>query len=119
MRTLHSRLDCQKEEVLKVTKMFGRFRAMRQFGVRSFDRFTLWLEEVTDDKNFGLNPVISPNNSQTLGDQLVFAFLRKVASLQAENQRLRQRIEILDLQLSPAQETEDLQAMAVLEVCQA
>ena len=119
MKSLHTRLDPQQDEVLKVTGTFGRFKAMQKFRVYSYDCFSRWLKEVTDDENFGLNTVISPNNRQTLGDQLVFAFLRKVANLEAENARLRQTIEILELQLSPAREVEDLQAMSVMEVCHA
>ena len=118
MKSYHARLDDQMEDVLKVTRILGRFKAMRQFRLLSPDRFALWLKEVTGDENYGLNPVINPNSSQTLGDQLVYAFLRKVARLEAENERLRQTIEILDLQLSPAKETEDLQTMAILDVCQ-
>ena len=118
MKSLHTRLDPVRDEVLKVTETFGRFKAMRQFRVSSYDCFARWLEEVTHDKNFGLCPRISLNGRQTLGDQLVYAFLRKVANLEAENERLRQRNEILELQLSPAEELEDQQALAILEVCQ-
>lgn len=118
MKSLHERLDPQKEEVLRVTETFGRFKAMRQFRVLTYDRFHNWLKEVTGDENFGLRPKISLDGRQTLGEQLVYAFIRKVAQLEAENERLRQRVEILELQLSPAEETEDLQTMAVLDVCQ-
>jgi len=119
MKSLHTRLDPQKDEVLKVTETFGQFRAMRQFKVSSYDRFSLWLKEVTGNENFGLRPVISPDSGQTLGDQLVMAFLRKVAELEAKNEDLRQRIKDLEWQLSHSGEKETQQALAILEVCRA
>ena len=118
METLHTRLDDQKEEVLRITETFGRFRAMRDFGVRDYVCFSKWLKEVTGDENFGVCPKISPDSSQTLGDQLVVAFLRKVAQLQTENERLRERINALEWHLAAASEKEETQALAVLEVCQ-
>lgn len=39
MKSLHSRLDSRQQEVLRVTRTFGRFTAMRQFQVASYDRF--------------------------------------------------------------------------------
>ena len=119
MKTLHKRLDPQKDEVLKVTETFGRFRAMRQFKVSSYDRFSLWLKEVTRDENFGLCPVINHNSDQTLGDQLVSAFLQKVAELETKNEDLRQRIEDLEWQLNHSGEKETQQALAILEACRA
>lgn len=118
MESLHKRLDDQKEEVLRITETFGRFRAMRDFGVRDYICFSKWLKEVTGDEDFGLQPKIRPDSSQTLGDQLVTAFLRKVAQLQTENERLRERIKDLEWQLAAASEKEEIQALAVLEVCQ-
>ena len=83
MKSLHARLDPIREEVLRHTETFGRFQAMSKFEVASYDRFSNWLEEVTHDKNFGLYPTISLDGNKPLGDQLVEAFLRKVADLEA------------------------------------
>lgn len=118
MKALHKRLDHQKEAVLAVTRRFGRSRAMQKFQVNDYLCFSRWLEEVTGDENFGLRPEISLDTRQTLGDQLVAAFLRKVARLQAENEELRERVEYLESQLDGHKELEELQALAVLEVCQ-
>jgi len=119
MKSLHVRLDPQKEAVLDLTRKFGRFKAMAEFGVSDYVCFAKWLEEVTGNENFGLNPQISLNGRQTLGDQLVTSFLRKVAQLQAQNEELRDRVKDLNWQLEGVGEKEERQALAVLEVCQA
>jgi len=119
MKSLHTRLDYQKDKVLEVTEIFGRHRAMDKFGVSSYDRFCNWLEEVTHDKNFGLNPKIRLDSGQTLGDQLVDAFVRKVAALATQNEALRQENEYFKWLLSRDNGKETEQALAVLEVCQA
>ena len=119
MKSLHARLDPQRDEVLKVTETFGRFRAMRQFKVSSYDRFSLWLKEVTGDENFGICPVINHNSDQTLGDQLVEAFLRKVADLEAQLKKRDERIGFLEWQLSHPEEKETQQALAIIETCRA
>ena len=119
MKSLHKRLDYQEEAVLSVCRKFGRFRAMREFGVSDYPAFAKWLKEVTGDENYGLNPQIRLDSSQTLGDQLVDAFLRKVAQLQAQNEELREQIAYLKWQLEQAGEKEQSQALAILEVCQA
>ncbi len=119
METLHTRLDYQKEAVLSVTEKFGRFKAMDVFKVRDYLCFSHWLREATGNENFGLNPKISLDGGQTLGDQVVDAFLQKVAQLQAENEKLHKEIEYLKWLRSSSIEKEELQALAVLEVCQA
>ena len=119
MESLKTRLDPQKEAVLDFTRTFGRFKAMKEFGVRGYVNFHDWLEEVTGDEKFGLNPKISLDGHQSLGDQLVAAFLRKVAELQAENEALLKRIEFLEFQLNHKGEKEELQALAIMELCQA
>lgn len=119
MKSLHARLDPIKDEVLSFTEEFGRFKAMSQFGVRDYLCFSNWLKEVTGNENFGINPKICLDGHRTLGDQLVDAFLRKVAELQTERETLRQRIDYLEWQLAAASEKEEKQALAILEVCQA
>ncbi len=119
MKSLHKRLDPQKEAVLSMVRKFGRFKAMDEFEVRDYPGFVKWLKEVTGDENFGLNPQISLDGHQTLGDQLVSAFLCKVAKLQAQNEELREHIKALNWQLERNGEKEEAQALAVLEVCQA
>ena len=119
METLHTRLDYQKEEVIRVVKTFGPFRAMNKFGVATYDCFERWYREVTGGETFPISPKIRLGCDQTLGDQLVDAFLHKVARLQTENEKLRERIEFLEWQLSIKGEREQDQALAVLEVCRA
>jgi hypothetical protein len=119
MKSLHTRLDDQKEAVLSTTRKFGRFKAMAEFGISDYVCFDNWLEDITHEKNFGLRPQISLDGHQTLGDQLVTTFLCKVAQLQAQNKELRDQVEYLTEQLAMASEKEEIQSLAVLEVCQA
>lgn len=118
MKSLHTRLDPQKEAVLSVTEKFGRFRAMDEFGVKDYPGFCKWIEETTGNENFGLNPKIRLNGHQTLGDQLVDAFLCKVAQLQTQNKQLGERIRFLEWQLERTGGKEQNQALAILEVCE-
>jgi len=118
MKSLHTRLDERKEEVLEVTKTFGRFVAMRQFSVGDYACFCKWLKEVTGDENYGINPKIKSNGHQTLGDQLVEAMLRKVANLEALLSERAERIAFLELLLSPTETTERNQALAILQTCE-
>lgn len=119
MKSLHQRLDYQKDEVLKVTETFGPFRAMDEFGVRDYVGFAKWLKEVTGDENFGIRPKINTNGRQTLGDQLVEAVLRKVASLETKLAERDERISVLEWQLEHADGKEQNQALAILQACEA
>lgn len=118
MKSLHTRLDPIRDEVLEFTRTYGRFKAMWKFRVSSYERFCNWLEEVTKDENFGLRPVIDHGSNETLGDQLVSAFLRKVADLEDKLAERDRRIEFLEWQLSHAKDREEQQGLAVLESCQ-
>ena len=118
MKRLHTRLDIQKEAVLACTEKFGRFRAMQKFRVADYLCFTKWLKEVTGDENFGVCPKFGLDGHRSLGDQLVEAFLQKVAQQQAENERLHDEIEHLKWLLSSSRDKEESQALAVLEACQ-
>jgi len=119
MKSVHERLDPVKEEVLAAVENYGAFRAMTQFEVRDYACFKRWLKEVTGDENFGLHPKLSLNGHQSLGDQLVNAFLYKVAQLQAENVSLHKEIERLKEMLSGEHEKEQTQALAIMETCRA
>lgn len=118
MKSLHTRLDPTKDEVLEVARNFGVFRAMAIFGVNDYLAFRNWLKEVTGDEDFGAHPKLSLNGNQTVGDQLVDAILRKLANLQAENERLHQELEHLKWQLSGEDGKETQQALAILQACE-
>jgi len=117
MLTLHKRLDYQKDEVLKVCENFGIWRAMTQFHVAGYTEMKNWLKETTGNENFGLHPKINLGNSQTLGDQIIEAMLRKVSDLEKNNQDLRERNRFLEWQLAQGQAKETEQAISILEVC--
>jgi hypothetical protein len=118
MLSLESRLSGVKDEVLKATETYGRFKAMNQFGVKDYIAFNKWLERVTGEKDFGVTPRIRYTTNETLGDQLVEAFLSKVARLEARNKELDDRIKFLEWQLTQKENKTDTQAMAVLAVCE-
>lgn len=117
MRSLHERLDHQKDRVLKVTTLFGRFQAMGEFEVESYDCFCKWLEEVTGDENFGLSPKIRLNGGQTFLNQLAVKVMRTLLDLQAENAELRKANRELKRQLLPDGRVDTDQASAILELC--
>lgn len=119
MKSLHSRLDPIKEQVLAYTKNFGRFKAMQKFGVSTYTCFVNWLIDVTGDENFGLRPVFGCYNHQSLGDQLVEAFLHKIATLELENERLRKEIEQLRWLASKTEGKEEAQVLAIINACKA
>ena len=118
MKSLHTRLDPQKDAVLKVTGIFGRWRAMQVFEVKDYLCFNDWLKEVTGDENFGLNPKISLNGRGSLGDQVVAAFIQTVLTLKDQVKALREENEYLKRQLENDGSKEELQTLAVLQVCE-
>lgn len=118
MKSLHTRLDDQKDDVLEVVETFGRFRAMSQFQVKDYPGFCKLLRDWGKDENFGLRPKINYTGHQSLGDQLVEAFLRKVANLEAENKRVKQRNDFLEWQLSQQSPVEEHQTLAILQTCE-
>jgi len=119
MQPLHTRLDHQKDRVLKVTELFGRSRAMEEFEVSDYVCFSEWLKEVTRDENFGLRPKIHLDGGQTFTNQLAVKVIRMLLDLQAENERLVKENRELKRQLLPDGRVDADQALAILEVCQA
>lgn len=117
MQTLKTRLDPIKNQVLEAAETYGRFYAMTQFHVSSYDRFKNWLKGVTGNENFGLRPKIDLASRQPLGDQLVEAFLLKVSQLEGQLTEKDQRIRFLEWQLTQGKNKDLTQAIAVLEVC--
>lgn len=119
MKSLHTRLDYRRDEVLKFAARFGQFRAMEEFEVKSYAQFSAWLEEVTGDENFGLHPALSLGSHKTLGEQLTDAFLHKVAQLQDENRRLKAQIEVLGQMARINRKHDENLAIETLEMVEA
>ncbi len=117
MKSAHARLDPQKEEVLKVCDTFGQFHAMDRFKIKSVIAFRAWLKDVTGNENYGIAPKLRLDNRQTLGDQLVNAFIQKVADLQDQLKEKNKRIDFLEWQLSQGNDKEISQSLSVLEAC--
>jgi hypothetical protein len=97
---LRIRLADKKDEVLKYTKTYGRYRAMDKFDVADTIAFDRLLKEWTGDENYGNNPQISIDTRKTVGDQLLEAVYRKISKLEADNQRLKEQIEIYRAKIS-------------------
>ena len=115
MQSLHARLDPIKEEVLDVTKKRGRFKAMQRFGVADYKCFADWIEEVTNDPFFGLQPQISSDNSRDLLEDLLYAMLRKVAKLEAEKRVLEEENRFLRIDRDQRQEIQQNEILAVIQ----
>lgn len=116
-QSLKARFNGNRDEVLEYTANFGRWKAMTKFNIRDYLAFTRFLMEMTGDENFGVKPKLNLNGNQSLGDQLIEAIISKVARMEAQNQGLRQRIELLEWELNLKREAEPIKALAVLEVC--
>lgn len=118
MESLRKRLSPHKQSVLRMVRLLSRGEAMRAFNVKDDVCFQAWLKEVTGDENYGLNCRLSTDPNETLGDKLIDALLRKVAHHDAENKRLRERIDYLEWELGIKGMKEQDQVLAVLEACQ-
>lgn len=119
MQSLHTRLDYQKDQVLKFIGLFGRSHAMEEFGVADYSRFSEWIKEVTGNEHFGLNPKFGANGSQGVLNQVAIKMVRTLLDLQAENKELRKENEILKLELQRGDGEDMDQALALMEICQA
>ena len=118
MKSLHTRLDPIKEQVLRFTRLFGRFEAMNEFQVADYKCFTDWLEEVTCDKNYGINPEFCSHGSQRVLNQVATKVVRTLLDLQVENKRLREENAVLKAELNRGDGSDVDQALAIMEVCQ-
>jgi hypothetical protein len=90
---LRIRLADKKDEILRFTKMYGRYEAMEKWDVADTIAFDRLLKEWTNDENFGYHPQIAINTNKTVGDQLLEAIYRKISRLEAENKQLKEQLE--------------------------
>ena len=118
MKSVKERLTGQEKEVLKVAETYGRFQAMTKYGIKDYIAFSRWIEEETGDKNFGDNPKIRYTAGQSLGMQLMDAFLSKISHYEAQVKELREENEYLRLQLIKENEHDELRAIALLSTCE-
>ena len=118
MKSLHTRLDPIREEVLEYTKQQGRFKAMAKFEVKDYGRFSRWLEEVTGDAEFGFEASCRSLRGQSLLDELLEKFLAKVGKLEAENKRLREENSMLQWHLDQRREIHEEKVLAVIQACE-
>lgn len=119
MKSIHTRLDHQKDKVLKVTELLGRPTAMREFEVADYVCFSNWIEEVTGDKNFGIYPKIRFDGRENFTNQLAIKVIRKLLDLQDENKELHKEVQALRAQLSGDGHVDYQETLAIVELCQA
>lgn len=119
MKSLHTRLDPIKDRVLRFTELFGRVRAMEEFGVSTYDRFSNWLTEVTGNENFGLNPKFGHRSGQGILNEVATKVVRTLLDLQGENEELRKELAAVKRELSHDNGNDMDQALAIMQVCQA
>jgi septal ring factor EnvC (AmiA/AmiB activator) len=118
------KLKPQKEELLKYTKTYGKYKAMRKFDIKTIPAMDRLLMEWTGNANFGINPEMQPGIRQSVGDQLLDAivsamdnFKAKISDLQDRNKRiceeckrLREENEFLKEQLNQTYHEDDIEA---------
>ena len=95
---LRKRLADQKDELLRYTKLYGRYRAMDKFGVADSLAFDRLLMEWTNDEHYGDSPQIALETRHSVGDQLVEAILRKINLLTEQNKQLKEQIDLLRME---------------------
>lgn len=115
MKSLNTRLDDKKGQVLKFTKLFGRGAAMDEYGVRDYVCFADWLKEVTQDENFGLNPTFGSRGNKGILNQVAIKVIRTLLDLQAENEELRKRNSAMSRELSHDNGNNHQEALSLLE----
>ena len=118
MESLHTRLDHQKDKVLRGTSLFGRFHAMDEFGVKDYERFSKWLKEVTGDENFGINPKLGSDGGKGIAGQVAIKVVHTLLDLQAENKELRRELTALKGLHSRDNGSDTDAVLALMEVCQ-
>ena len=118
MQSLHTKLDPIKDRVLRITELVGQLAAMREFDVKGINYFRDWLEEVTGDRDFGINPKLGSNGSQGILDKVATKVVHKLLELQVENRELRIELRALKSMYSHNDGSDTEQALALMEVCQ-
>lgn len=119
MQSYRKRLEPIKDKVLAKTETYGQQEGMDCAGVKDYVCFRNWLKEVAGNENFGIPPKIRLIYGQTLGDQLLEAFLKKLAEVKAANTGLLNDIEYLKSQLAKEHTEEEPKVMALLAACEA
>ena len=117
MKSLHTRLDPVKDEVIEVTRKWGRGRAMDTFGVRDLPGFDRWLKEKTGVQNFGVRPLFGYDGPQALLTQALEYFCEKIVTLTREIEDLREENRQLREQLQPRTEHCMEKMGQLIEVC--
>jgi hypothetical protein len=104
MKSIRTQLEPVRDQVLEVTKKWGRGRAMDTFGIRDWGGFDQWLYEVTGIRTYGLKPIMGFDSPAVLLDQTLDKFLHTLQILIIENKDLRQENRFLKHQLEPRTE---------------
>jgi len=104
MKSLHTRLDPIKEEVLAYIRQRGRLKSMEEYGVKDYARFHNWIMEVTNDPQYGFEASCRADSDMSSIDRLLDRFLAKVAKLEAANKALRERVKLLQWQVDQREE---------------
>ena len=98
-KSLEARFDGNAQEVVSYAQTWGIFQAMEKYQVRDYLAFKGFLEEKTDNKNFGLSPLLGAEMGRSWAEDLLDAFIGKISKMEAERQRLETELHSLNLRL--------------------
>lgn len=76
-----------------------------------------WLEEITGEKDYGLNPQVQLGSRVPLAKQLLAEILNTLDTLRSENKKLIEERDYWRQQAQGDERQEQLQVMALLESC--
>ncbi len=98
-KSLKARLNGSADEVVEYTRLWGWSKAMERYGIRSYQSFQNFIEDQTHDPNWGLRPVFGAETDRSWADDLLDAFTKKLARMEAEKESLKEENHRLQLEL--------------------
>jgi len=94
--SIRGKLNGNRKEAIEHARLYGRFATMGKYDIRDYVSFTKFIEEETNDPNFGLHPVFNTAPNQSWAESLLDAFLAKLSKMEAENHKLASEISRLE-----------------------
>jgi hypothetical protein len=118
MKSLHTRLDEIKEEVLKAYQVGGYLECRDRGFYRDQLAFERWLREVAGDGYDKKASLSVYGDVQGLLDRALETFIKTVVNLRAQNEKYRQENEYLRAQLKVSDRYHADQLLELVKVCE-